>query len=275
MKIYTYGIMQGRLSKIIKNKIQCFPERNWRKEFSKAKKLGLKSIEWTLDYKNLHKNPIFSNQGQRQIKELSKKNSIKINSLTGDCFMQKPFWKIKNNKNLIFDLKKIINSCKILGIKFIVIPLVDNGSIQSNSDKNQLIKSCDEIKKYLTNTGTRLIFESDFPPKKLNKFIKNFDPNFFGINYDVGNSASLNYNIDDEFNFYGRYIYNIHIKDRVKNGSTVRLGRGNANFSKLFYNLRKIKYKGNLILQTARSQNNQHMNEVKKNLTFLNQFQNV
>lgn len=275
MKIYTYGIMQGRLSKIIKNKIQCFPEKNWKLEFPKAKKLGLKSIEWTLDHKNLDNNPIFSKQGQRKIKELSKKNSIKINSLTGDCFMQKPFWKTKNNKKLINDLKKVIDSCKVLGIKFIVIPLVDNGSIQNIFDKNQLIKSCNEIKQYLTNTDIRLIFESDFPPKKLKKFIKNFDPAFFGINYDVGNSASLNYNIDDEFSLYGRYIYNIHIKDRVKNGSTVRLGKGNANFSKLFYNLKKIKYKGNLILQTARSQNNQHMNEVKKNLTFLNKFSNV
>ena len=67
---YTYGIMQGRLSKIIRNKIQCFPEKNWKLEFSKAKKLGLNSIEWTLDYKNLHDNPIFSNKGQLKIKEL-------------------------------------------------------------------------------------------------------------------------------------------------------------------------------------------------------------
>ena len=272
---YTYGIMQGRLSKIIRNKIQCFPEKNWKLEFSKAKKLGLKSIEWTLDYKNLHDNPIFSNKGQLKIKELSKKYSIKINSLTGDCFMQKPFWKTKNNEKLIFDLKKIIKSCKVLGIKFIVIPLVDNGSIQNRNDENKLIKSCNEIRKYLSNTKIRLIFESDLPPKKLKNFIKNFDPNFFGINYDIGYSASLNYELDDEFSLYGRYIYNIHIKDRVKNGSTVRLGKGNANFFKLFYNLKKIKYNGNLILQTARSKKNQHMNEVKKNLTFLNQFQDA
>ena len=53
--------MQGRLSKQIGNKIQAFPEKYWKSEFSKAKKLGLKSIEWTLDYKNLYKNPIFKN----------------------------------------------------------------------------------------------------------------------------------------------------------------------------------------------------------------------
>ena len=132
---FNYGVMQGRLSTVVNNKIQAFPEKYWKTEFSKAKKLGLKSIEWTLDYKNLHKNPIFSKKGQIIIKKLSKKYSVKINSLTGDCFMQKPFWKNKNNKKLIDDLKKIIDSCKKLGIKFIVIPLVDNGSINNNNDR--------------------------------------------------------------------------------------------------------------------------------------------
>ena len=126
--------MQGRLSKIIDNKIQSFPEKYWKIEFKKANKLGLKSIEWTLDYKNLKNNPILTKKGHSKIKELSKQYSIKINSITGDCFMQKPFWKIKNNKKLITDLKHIIDSCKLLGIKFIVVPLVDNGSIKNRKE---------------------------------------------------------------------------------------------------------------------------------------------
>ena len=164
---FDYGVMQGRLSKIINNKIQSFPEKNWRIEFAKVNKLGLTSIEWTLDYKNLINNPILTKKGQSEIKKLSKQYSIKINSLTGDCFMQKPFWKIKDNKKLITDLKKIINSCKVLGIKYIVVPLVDNGSIQNYKDEENLIKSCDEIIKYLKNSNVKLIFESDFPPKNL------------------------------------------------------------------------------------------------------------
>ena len=45
--------------------------------------------------------------------------------------MQKPFWKIKNNKKLIDDLIKIIVCSKKIGVKFIVIPLVDNGLIEN------------------------------------------------------------------------------------------------------------------------------------------------
>jgi len=269
---FNYGIMQGRLSPIINNKIQAFPEKYWKYEFSKAKKLGLKSIEGTLDYENLHKNPIFSKDGQIKIKNLSKKYGIKINSLTGDCFMQKPFWKRKNNENLIDDLKKIIESCKKLGVKYIVIPLVDNGSITNKDESQNLVKSCQKLIKYLKDSKVKLIFESDFPPKKLKNFISNFDKSYFGINYDSGNSAALNFNIDEEFRYYGKYISNIHIKDRLVDGKTIRLGQGNVNFSKLFKNLKKIKYKKTLILQTARSKNNRHMDEIKINLNYLKQF---
>ena len=46
--------MQGRLSKQQEIKFKHF-QKNIETEFSKAKKLGLKSIEWTLDYKTLQK----------------------------------------------------------------------------------------------------------------------------------------------------------------------------------------------------------------------------
>ena len=272
---YSYGIMQGRLSQIIGNKIQAFPTKYWKLEFSKARKLGLKSIEWTLDYKNLEKNPISNKKGQSQIKQLSKKNFIKINSITGDCFMQKPFWKKNNNQKLLNDLIKIISSCKILGIKYIVVPLVDNGSITNKHDESNLLKSCKYVLKYLKDSKVKLIFESDFTPQKLKKFIKKFDKRYFGINYDVGNSAGLNYKIDDEFRFYGKYICNVHIKDRIKYGKTVRLGNGNANFLKLFKNLKKIKYNQPLILQTARSKNNRHIEEIRINLNYLKKIQNA
>ena len=55
----------------------------------------------------------------------------------------------------------------------------------------------------------------------------------------------------------------------------MKLGRGNVNFIKFFKNLENIKFKKNLILQTARSPNNQHMNEIKTSLNFLHKIRNV
>ncbi len=266
--------MQGRLSPLVGNKIQAFPKNHWQKEFFEIKKTGLKIIEWTLDYRNLNKNPLITTSGKKKIKYLSKKYSIKVSSITCDCFMQKPFWKIKNNKKILNYLKKIISTSGELGIKYIIIPLVDNGSLQNNLQKKNLIYICKKYEKYLKKNKVSIIFESDFKPNILAKFIKNFNPKCFGINYDTGNSASLNYDINKEFAYYGKFIKNIHIKDRLKYGNTVRLGKGNANFKKLFNNLKMINYKGNLILQTARSEEKQHLKEIKINLNYIKKFHN-
>ena len=93
--VSNLGWMQGRLSPMIDDKIQSFPNSNWQKEFIYGKSLGLKFLEWTLDYNKIFSNPIFIKKKIKIIKNLSKKNSVKIISLTGDCFMQKPFWKKK------------------------------------------------------------------------------------------------------------------------------------------------------------------------------------
>ena len=269
---YKFGVMQGRLSPIVENRIQIFPKKNWKTEFQRAKDLGLKYIEWTLDYDTFKYNPILKKSGINKIKKLSNKTSVKIKSLTGDCFMQKPFWKTYRNNKLIKDLKKILDSCNKVGIKFIIVPLVDNGSIEDEQTEKDLIKIFKKLKKHIKKKKIQILFESDFGPKKLKKFILNFDKSIFGINYDLGNSASMGFNVDEEFDAYFKYIKNIHIKDRIFRGNTVRLGKGNVNFKKFFKNLKKYKYNNMLIYQTARSKTNNDLGEIKKNMEFIEKF---
>ena len=83
----------------------------------------------------------------------------------------------------------------------------------------------------------------------------------------------MSYDIDKEFQVYGKYIKNIHIKDRLKRGKTVRLGSGNVNFNKFFKLIKKINYKGALIMQTARAiKKGDDFNELKTNLRFIKKF---
>lgn len=93
--------------------------------------------------------------------------------------------------------------------------------------------------------------------------------NKFGINYDTGNSASLGYDFNEEKK-YMKYVFNIHIKDRKFRGNSVRLGKGDFNFKNFFSFLNRSNYKGNLILQTARSKN--HVNEMILNRKFIEKF---
>jgi len=270
---FNLGIMQGRLSKVENGNIQSFPSKSWEREFKLASKLGIKFIEWTLDYKDFLKNPIFSINGISKIKQLSKSNNVFVKSITGDCFMQKPFWKKKNHYNLILDLKKVVFACKKIGINYVVIPLVDNGSIKKKWQEKKLIRIFLNLKSFLKKNKVKIVFESDYEPGRLKIFIKNFDERIFGINYDSGNSASLGYSVDEEFGAYGRYIKRIHIKDRLFKGHSVRLGAGNVDFFSLFKFIRKIKFKNSLVLQTARSKNNKDIKEIETNLKYLKKWQ--
>ena len=114
-----------------------------------------------------------------------------------------------------------------------------------------------------------ILFESDYSPKKLKKFILKFNSNNFGINYDTGNSASLGFDVKQEIDQYYEFIKNIHIKDRLLNSESVHLGNGAFLFNQFFNLIKERLYKGNLILQTARGINNREIETLDYNLKFL------
>jgi hexulose-6-phosphate isomerase len=251
----SLGFIQGRLSPIVDGKIQAFPWNNWKSEFKTAFLNNFRLIEWTLDQDQLYNNPLMTSEGQTLIKKLCNKYKISIPSLTGDCFMQYPFFKFDSNKKqkLLTDLRNIISSCSILKIKYIVFPLVDNGSIENDEQFSTLHSELKKIEFFLEEKKVKIIFESDLPPRELNNFIEKFSPKNFGINYDIGNSASLGFNYKEELQLYGNRIQNVHVKDRLLHGSTVPLGEGNANIPNILKGFVKMGYTGNYILQTARS----------------------
>lgn len=268
------GFMQGRLSPLVEGRIQSFPWDNWRQEFKDSANMGFTLMEWTLDQDLLTKNPIMTQLGQQEILSLCKQFNISIPSLTGDCFMQQPFWKETDQKKrdeLQKDFLSIMYACSKIGIKFIVIPIVDNGRLENKYQEDKLVKFLNYQKNTLKSFNIKIVFESDYEPLKLSRFMDRFDPNIFGINYDIGNSASLGFDPSEEFLFFGKRIFNVHVKDRELNGSTVALGEGNADFDLVFSLLEDYKYKGNYILQTARSPENEHALVLKKYKKFVEQ----
>ena len=254
------GFMQGRLSPLVDGRIQAFPWAAWKDEFPLAEKIGLRLMEWTLDQDRLYDNPLLTPQGQAQIQTLCRQHGIGIPSLTGDCFMQAPFWKADaaQGKALKADFVAIANACAVVGISMIVVPLVDNGRLDTRKQEDALVEFLHVQSPFLAGKELRVIFESDFAPPDLARFIGRLAPGLFGINYDIGNSAALGFRPLDEFAAYGPRIVNVHVKDRMLGGTTVPLGRGNADFDTVFAELARARYQGNLILQTARAQREDH-----------------
>jgi hexulose-6-phosphate isomerase len=252
--------MQGRLSPLVDGKIQAFPWQHWESEFPAAQKIGLRLMEWTLDQQDLCRNPLMTPDGQSRIRALCQQYQMSIPSLTGDCFMQAPFWKVSGQvaDALEKDFLQICEACKVLGIKQLVVPLVDNGCLENRDQEDQLVTTLSEWKGMFSRLGVQVIFESDFSPQDLARFIDRLDDSVFGINYDIGNSAAQGWKPEEEFQAYGHRIVNVHVKDRKLGGTTVPLGTGDAQFDVVFGELARIDYRGNFIMQTARAADDSH-----------------
>jgi len=259
--MYEIGYMQGRLSEIIDNKIQAFPIKSWINEIVEGSKNNLFHIEWTLDHQGIEDNPFMTKEGQNKIKSLCQIHNVNILSVTGDCFMQAPIWKLGKiyETNLTNEFLAVINACNKLDVGIVVVPCVDFSSIQNSQEEEKFLNFCKKYYQKIKEAGVRVAIESDYEPKRLNQFIRKLPNDVFGINYDIGNSASLGFSHKQEIDLYGDIIFNVHVKDRPLHGSTVPLGEGNANFKEVFQSLFLAEYKGNFILQTARAKQNNHL----------------
>ena len=246
------GIMQGRLSPLIDERIQAFPSNSWESEFEKAAKIGFDCIEWIFD--TFSPNPILNKTELRKIDKISTEFGISINSLCADYFMEKKLFNVSENElssNLNI-LKTLIENCSELGISFLEIPLVDSSSIKNELFENEFKTNLEKILLIAEQKNIILTLETDLPPTRFDSFLSDFESSFVAANYDIGNSTSLGYDLTLEFEIMEKWIKNIHIKDRIKNGNTITLGNGNANFELFFSLLSKIKYQNDLIIQGAR-----------------------
>jgi len=255
------GFMQGRLSPIRKRRIQSFPWETWEKEFEIGSSLNFKLMEWTIDSENFVENPLLGEVDTGQIVKLSNSQNIEIHSVTCDYYMENPFGK-SDDFQVLANLKKIIEAMQLVKAHILVIPLVDNSSI-SKTDQS-IISRFLELTECLAEHEVKIAFESDFNPIQLAEFIDFFPEHLFGINYDIGNSASMGYNPKEEFEAYGARVINVHVKDRPFSGTTVPLGQGDADFVTVFRLLEQFKYQGNYILQTARAKDGSHADTLSR-----------
>ena len=262
------SITQGRHLKIINQRIQIFPEKNWKNELKLFNLTKLKFIEWVVSEDNFKKNPICKINGHKIINKYLKKNKIKCRSIDLDFIVKVNPLKFskKEIKTFIERIKIISSNATKIGVKYLIFPFLENSSPVGKLKQKKLILMLNEIRKKVSSK-LLLLIETDLKPVELSIMIKKMKNKIF-INYDLGNSASKDYDFNEEKKYF-KFVKNIHLKDRVKNGSTIRFGLGNANFKKMFAFLMKNKNNYDFNLQPARSKRNEDIKEIKINIEYI------
>jgi len=254
------GFMQGRLSAPVDGQIQAFPWGNWRTEFLLARVHGFRVMEWTLDADRLRENPLLTLLGQAEVRQLSDDHGLQVGSVTGDFFMQAPFFRATGagRQARLDDLARVIDACLAMAVPFLVLPLVDDGRVDGPRTADAVVEALTALQARYRGAPFTLLFESDFPPDALAAFVGRFPSTGFGVNLDLGNSAALGHDSVREVELLAPLIRNVHVKDRTRGGPTVPLGAGAADLPASLAALRRVGYTGNLILQTARADDGDH-----------------
>lgn len=246
--------MQGRLLPKYKGRYQAHPVGNWPDEFQIADDLGLDCIEFILDYNDHEANPLISTGGIEQIIKTIQTTNVRVFSICADYFMEAPFHSLDDM--LVRRSKEVLNHLleisPRIGVKDIVIPCVDQSSIKSRDDQERIVSTLQDSLNLAKINGVNLSLETDLHPVEFSKLLTKFNHTNIRVNYDIGNSASLGFDPEEEFTSYGNLISDIHIKDRILFGSSVELGSGNAAFETVLACISKIQYQGPFIMQAYR-----------------------
>lgn len=246
------GIMQSRLSPLSGTKYQQFPASWWELEFKLAQQYGFSHIEWIYD--DNPDNILNQEDGYKQVLKQILNTGVEVEAICADYFIEHPFWDNSQFSVNIKKLHKLIIDGFRLGSKVIVIPLLENSTIDSKTKIRHLVKNLSICLEYASRYMINICLETDLPPEHFHTLLRYFDgQERIGVCYDSGNSAASGYVIDREFSSFGHLIKHVHIKDRTLSGPNTQIGKGATEFTKLFDFLQRFDYTGKMTLQCART----------------------
>jgi len=240
--------MQGRLSPQSDRGYQAFPWETWQEEFDFAADRGLEHIEWVLDSWRINENPIIG--ATATVRKRIEDSGVRVVSVCADYLMDNPLDVDDNTPWVV--LRSLVESMQEVGAEWLVLPCVDHASLRKSSSLDRFKRAIEPLTEMLASTSIQVSLESDLGPVQLGELLDGLDSKIFGVNYDIGNSASLGYVLDEEFDSYGRRISVVHIKDRYLHGGSVPLGQGDADIHRAIERLLNLEFTGPVTMQAFR-----------------------
>jgi L-ribulose-5-phosphate 3-epimerase len=265
------AIMQGRLVPPENGHIQSFPRQRWRDEFDLAAKAGLNAIEWIFDVYGEEENPLAKDAGVAEMLAYAERTGIAVRSLCADYFMTRPFLRTApaELEERIHKMEWLLARCRMAGIGRVVIPFADNSCIENRDEEIQVASILQSLLPAAERSQVELHLETSLAPQPFAWLLERCVHPLLRVNYDSGNSSALGYRVGEEFAAYGHRIGSVHIKDRRRGGESVPLGTGSADFPALFRGLALLDYRGDYVMQIARSAPGQELPWITQNCVWI------
>lgn len=242
------GIMQGRLTDKGGFYPQQFPWTNWQQEFATASAAEIAYIEWMFNYEDYEKNPVWTEDGRKQITFCENHTGVFVKSVCANYFMEKGFFENgKPNRESFLILQRLIESMAMIGAKILVLPLFEDNTTSVESLCGQTFR---ETIAAAERNHIWIALETDWDALMCRRILELLDSDHLGICYDLGNAAGNGKDIFSEIRLLKNKILDIHIKDKPAGGTTVMLGEGDVDFQEYFSLAQSMDFRGPMILES-------------------------
>jgi L-ribulose-5-phosphate 3-epimerase len=268
------GLMQGRLLPPVDGNIQCYPGSRWADEFSLAASLGLDFIEWIVD--QAPDNPL-AGDAVAPVKSVIVDTGVVVSSICADVFMgnlQLAHGSPNSQAASAAHLTALLHTAAAVGATRIVLPFVDSSELSQDADLDAAKGAIEGVLPAARAEGVELHLETSLDPKGFAALLNDLPDPMVKVNYDMGNSAALGYRPKDEFAAYGARIGSVHVKDRVRGGTTVAPGTGSTEFEAVFAGLDDLGYDGDYVLQVARGDAGDEVTTIRHSIDFVHRHLN-
>jgi len=248
---------QGRLGPPVDGHFQSFPRLGWEQQLEMLSGLAsIRGIEWMFDAYGEGANPLESAASRQQMASCLSAAGLELNSVCADYFMDYPLLRssVAQRRERCEKLAWLIDASAELGIRRIVLPLLDASRITTDAERATIVECLNQLLPLAQQRGVYLNLETDFAPSELRGLLLELDHPMVKVNYDTGNSAAAGFDPREEFAAYGEWIGSVHVKDRLRGAGSVALGTGDVDFPLLRELLLQFDYRGDFVMEAARGE---------------------
>lgn len=259
--------MQGRLLPPIDGRLQAFPAGRWQEEPARAREAGLSALEWIYERSSHDANPLLQVDGGAEIAAAVEQADVDVVSVCADIFMEEPLARGAPAERAVRRgiLERLLERAASLGAGHVLVPFVDDSALRTEEEEDMAVEELGHLLPVAERLGVAIHLETSLPPQRFRVFLDRLPGGALRVCYDIGNSASFGYEVDEEFGAYGERIASVHVKDRVRGGGSVPLGEGDADLRRTFARLRGMGYDGLLVLQVARGSSGDEVAWIRSN----------
>lgn len=231
--------MQGRLSPRPPDRLQVFPGEAWPQELDRAARLGFEFVEWLLLPRAEGENPLDTAAGRAEIRRQATAARVPVVSVCAVRLMTEP----------LGQLPEVLRAAAEVGASRVLVPLLERAHVRTPEREDAALAVLEACLPEAARLGLSLVLELDLSGEDSARLLRRLGSPRARVCYDTGNATALGLPIATDVRPLLPWLGEVHAKDRLVGGPSVRLGDGHADFPGFFATLSAGSWSGDVVLE--------------------------